>query len=199
MPLRHPQPDQPIADIVRSRLEGFSLIPDSELHALAGTAPAELSLEAPHEIYTLGLDQLQAATPDLAGAQATGWRFLLEQGGQAVAAAETGIDAEGAHRFALVNSGPFVASTAAALRQAQQFAGAAGGEVFEPRLLHVPALYAMALWLHGASGTDVVLPLRPTPATVDPERRYSLEEYLAALRQAAATVNPVGPEDTTGG
>jgi len=102
--------------------------------------------------------------------------------------------------FSMFNSGPFVASTAAAFTRAEGMGGAAGEAPLEPRLLHVPALHAMAVWLHGQDATaDVVLPLAPTPPTVDSDRQYSVEEYLAALRDAAPRVDAVGVEDTTGG
>jgi hypothetical protein len=58
----------------------------------------------------------------------------------------------------------------------------------------------MALWLHGSEySDDVVIPLRPAPPPVQPDREYSVDEYLAALREAAATVQSVGRADTTGG
>lgn len=199
MPLEHAQPSQLVADAVRSRLDSFSGVPETELHALAGSTPAELSMQAPHEVYTLGLDQLAAET-GLASAQAGGWRYLLQRDDQAVASAQTTVDSGGEPVFALFNSGPFVQSTADALGRAEQVDSAEGGESLEPRLLHVPALHAMALWLHGAHSTaDVVMPLKPTPPSVDPDRQYSVEDYLAALREEATTVDPVGHEDKTGG
>lgn len=198
MPLEHAQPSQRVADAVRSRLDSVAAVPGRERHALAGSAPAELSMQAPHEVYTLGLDQLASAT-DLASARAGGWRYLLRRDDRAVASAQTTLDAGGEPVFALFNSGPFVKSTADALGRAEQIAGAAGDAALEPRLLHVPALHAMALWLHGAATADVVMPLKPTPPTVDPDRQYSVEDYLAALREAATTVDPVGPEDKTAG
>ena len=200
MPLDHAIPSQHVADTIRARLESFAGTPDGELHALAGLVPADLSLEAPHEVYTLGLDQL-ASVRSLDVIQAGGWRYLLQRGDNAVASAQTVTDAVGTHVFAEFNSGPFVASTAEALSQARQMIGDTGTDAsVEPRLLHVPALHAMALWLHSAdSGTDVVIPLKPVPPTVDPDRQYSVEQYLAALREAATSVSPIGLDDTTGG
>ena len=200
MALQHPEPSQLVAEAVRSQLNRLSGTPPEDLHALRGSVPTELSMEAPHEVYTLGLDQL-ASDSGLASARAGGWRYLLQQGDQTVASAQTTVDETGAPVFALFNSGPFVQSTADALGQAERIAGeAARAEPLEPRLLHVPALHAMALWLHGdGDSTDVVLPLSPAPPPVEPDRQYSVDEYLAALREVATTVDPVGPEDTTGG
>ena len=199
MALQHAEPSQLVADAVRSQLNRLSGTAPEELHALRGSVPAELSMEAPHEVYTLGLDQLASGSA-LASARAGGWRYLLQRGDQTVASAQTTVDDTGAPVFALFNSGPFVQSTADALGRAEQVARTTSGESLEPRLLHVPALHAMALWLHGSDdSTDVVIPLKPAPPPVEPDREYSVDEYLAALREVATTVDPVGPEDTTGG
>ena len=151
MALRHPEPSPLVADAVRSQLNRLSGTDPEDLHALRGSVPAELSMEAPHEVYTLGLDQL-ASDSGLASARPGGWRYLLQQGNQIVASAQTTVDETGAPMFALFNSGPFVQSTADALGQAERIAGEAErAEPLEPRLLHVPALHAMALWLHGGT------------------------------------------------
>lgn len=197
--LQHVQPDPGVADVVRSNLVRLSHTPAEQQHALAGSAPADLAMEAPHQVYLLGLDQL-ATGSGLASASPSGWRYLLQQDNQAVAAARTITDASGAPVFAEFNSGPFVESTAGALEQAEQVAGAANDEVFEPRLLQVPALHALALWLHsGPDSPDIIIPLRPAPPQVEPDREYSVDDYLAALREAAAGVPQVGADDLTGG
>jgi hypothetical protein len=197
--LQHAQPDASVADVVRSNLSRLSQTPAEHQNALAGSAPAELSMEAPHQVYTIGLDQL-ATGAGLASARANGWRYLLRQNNQTVASARTMTDATGAPLFAEFNSGPFVQSTAGALQRAEQVAGAGNGDVFEPRLLQVPALHAMALWLHGGpKSADIVIPLPPAPPPVQAERQYSIDEYLAALRTAAASVDAVDADNLTGG
>jgi hypothetical protein len=199
VPLQHAQPSPLVADAVRSQLNRLSGAPAEDLNALAGSAPAELSMTAPHEVYTLGLDQL-ASDSGLASVRAGGWRYLLQRDNLTVATAQTTVDATGAPVFALFNSGPFVQSTADALGRAEKIPVPARGESLEPRLLHVPALHAMALWLHGGKNTaDVVIPLKPAPPPVEPDRQYSVDEYLAVLREVAATVDPVGRDDMTGG
>jgi hypothetical protein len=200
MPVEQPQPPDEVAEVVRSTLDRFESQPEESrrLQSLGDTRPGNLSMDSPHEVFTLGLDQLQFAS-DLASARSTGWRYLLHEGDRLVASAEAVVTPEGRTAFSQFNSGPFVASTAEALERGQSVAGART-ETLVTRLLHVPALYAMALWLyHPGGGDDVVLPLRPTPPTVDPDREYSPQDYLAALREAAAAVSSVGPEDTTGG
>jgi hypothetical protein len=170
-------------------------------NALAGAAPEELEMDVPHRVYTLGLDQVVAGA-DLDTAVPSGWRYLLKQGDQVVAAAQTVTDAGGQAAFASFNSGPYVESTSKALSTAEQYAGAGEGsdDDWEPRVLHVPALHAMALWLHtDAETTDVVLPLPPVAAGIEPNRRYTVPDYLAALRQLAGSVQAASAGETTGG
>jgi hypothetical protein len=198
MSLKYGRPDHPHDQAVQNQLDRLASQPGDQMNALAGAAPAELEMTEAHPVYVLGLDQVIAGA-DLSTISPIGWRYLLRQGGQTVAAAQTIVDA-GKATFAQFNSGPFVPATQEALGQAEQYAGGEEGEDLEPRLVHVPALYAMALWLHGTDGAgDVILPIAPTPPGVAANRRYSVQDYLDALREAAATVSPVGTDDLTGG
>lgn len=199
MALEHPTPSAAVENAVRSTLGRFAEQPQHSMNALGGNAPAELSMEAPHEVFNLGLDQLDDAA-DLEGATATGWRYLLRQGGGSVASAQTAIGAGGEPVFALFNSGPFVGATDDALAKAAEIGGGPADATLEPRLLQVPALHALALWLHGPGDSDdIVLPLDPSPPTVDGTRQYSVADYLAALRLAAENVARVGRDDATAG
>jgi len=57
---------------------------------------------------------------------------------------------------------------------------------FELPQLRIPALHVKAVWLKDKAGTnDVVIPIAPTDPVLTPERRYSVPEFLAALRPAA--------------
>jgi hypothetical protein len=200
MPLQHATPSPMHNDQVRRHLKRADAQPKNQ-NALAGAAPAELVMDEPHRVYTLGLDQVVAGA-GLDTVVPVGWRYLLKQGDQVVAAAQTVTDAGGQAAFASFNSGPYVESTKAALGTAEQYAGAGegSGDDWEPRVLHVPALHAMALWLHtDAETTDVVLPLPPVPDGVEPNRRYTVPEYLEALRLAAGSVPLTSAGDATGG
>lgn len=199
MALQHPNPSEAVVQVVQSTLSRFAEQPERSMNALGGSAPAELSMEAPHEVYNLGLDQLDDAA-DLEVATSTGWRYLLRQPSGTVASAQTAIGAGGEPVFALFNSGPFVGATEQALAQADQLGGGPDDATLEPRLLQVPALHALALWLHGpGEADDIILPLDPSPPTIDGSRQYSVKEYLDALRLAAETVARVGRDDQTAG
>jgi hypothetical protein len=114
-----------------------------------------------------------------------------------VASAETLASQGGGEQFSHFNSGPFVASTATALEAAEGLVEIRDGS-YEMRLLHVPALYTMALWLHG-DGNDVLVPLAPSPDGVEPNRAYPADELLAILAEKAALIPQMGPQDTRGG
>jgi hypothetical protein len=96
-----------------------------------------------------------------------GWRFLLLEGDAAVAAAEIGVDKQsGAFSFAGVNAGPYVSSTAEALRALPTQSGFVQGD-WSIRLLRIPALFFLAIWCHEEQATDDQLwPLAPTPITI---------------------------------
>ncbi len=87
-----------------------------------------------------------------------GWRFLIRTGDRAVAAADTVLTADG-WAFSRFFEGPYIASTELALRQAETMT-----QPYQPRLLSVPGLYMLALWLHGDTEADGAAGMaRPRP------------------------------------
>ena len=118
----------------------------------------------------------------LADAPMTAWRYLVEQNGAAVASAEVGVDPTGSVRgFDHLNEGPFVQATAAAERAAAKLPQVRDGRV-EARIVRIPALYVMALWLKNLDGDDdVVIPMAPAPQFLEANRPYTEREFLNAL------------------
>lgn len=129
---------------------------------------------------------LDRITP--AGTSATrlaGWRFLIRSGDRAMAAAETMLTPDG-WAFSHFFEGPYVASTERALRQAETMA-----QPYQARLLSVPELYMLTLWLHGdctadgATGhpaaTDLLVPLAPAPPGIAAHRPHSVADLLPVL------------------
>jgi hypothetical protein len=149
--------------------------------ALTTTATEQVSLSSPHEMRHVRLDALTEGRP-LDDSETTGWRYLVVAGGAAVAGAEVATDAAGGvAAFSQLNEGPFVQSTAEALRALEERPEAAAGN-YEVRMVRVPALYVMALWLEDLDGDqDLVLPLAPAPAFLDTQRMYPEQEFLDAL------------------
>ncbi|WP_431040985.1 hypothetical protein ACQUSR_03180 [Streptomyces sp. P1-3] len=114
-----------------------------------------------------------------------GWRFLIRHGGQAVAVAEAMLTADG-WAFSRFSEGPYVRSTEQALLQAESLPAS-----YQPRLLSVPELYMLTLWLHGdpaadaATGRpapgDLLVPLAPAPPGIAAHRPHRVADLLPVL------------------
>lgn len=163
MPLQIPNPPTAVDSMVRSSVQNLAAGGLSSVEALSGLSADQLSLTLPHQIFTLGRDQL-AEGAGLGTATAVGWRYLVSAGGQIVASAETTTGPDGRQQvFSQLTEGPFVEATAVAVAAVRALPQLAVGS-FELRLLRIPALYLMALWLHLPLGVgDLLVPLAPTP------------------------------------
>ncbi|WP_330329321.1 hypothetical protein OHS33_05930 [Streptomyces sp. NBC_00536] len=165
------------------------------LRALQGPLTAELPL--PVHV----LDRLQFL-PSAAGrpprTRLTGWRFLIRGGDRFVAAADTRLTADGwvfSHFF----EGPYVAATERALRQAESL-----GKNYQPRLLSVPELYMLTLWLHEGVGADpsaglpaaadLLVPLAPAPPGIAAYRPHPVSELLPVLTHRLTPQNRPSPQ-----
>jgi len=167
---------------VRARLSELAARANFGDRALARADPVALALAAPHDVYALGLADV-AAGATLAAATLVGRRFLVMEGPTAIASVE--IAASGAPARFEANEGPYVAATADALARAESDPLVAAGS-FELRLLRIPALYAMALWLSDDDGrSDLLFPLAPAPAPLDARGSVGEHELLELLRPAA--------------
>ncbi|MFF4213410.1 hypothetical protein ACFYZE_29505 [Streptomyces sp. NPDC001796] len=146
------------------------------------TAQGPVTPELPLPVHVL--DRI---TP--AGASATrlaGWRFLIRSGGRAVAAAETMLTPDG-WAFSHFFEGPYVAATERAVLQAETTLT----EPYQARLLSVPELYMLTLWLHGdctadgATGhpaaNDLLVPLAPAPPGIAAHRPHRVADLLPVL------------------
>lgn len=160
-------------------------------HGQGGVAAPEGPRSRLKPELPLPLHELTSFTP-AAGSSATrltGWRFLLRDpeasGTSAPGAAESVLTPDG-WAFAYFCGGPYVAATRQALEQAESLT-----EDLQPRLLSVPQLYMMTLWLHGdtaaepARGTplpsDVLIPLAPAPPGIAAHRPHRADALLPLL------------------
>ncbi|MFF8831625.1 hypothetical protein [Streptomyces sp. NPDC015131] len=146
-----------------------------------------LSPELPLPVHVL--DVRDPAVPPAAGGaprtRLAGWRFLIRSGDRPVAGADTMLTADG-WAFSHFFEGPYLASTERALRQADAMATR-----HQARLLSVPDLYMLTLWLHGdpeadpATGApapaDVLIPLAPAPPGIAPHLPYRVADLLPML------------------
>ncbi|MGH3140044.1 MAG: hypothetical protein ACRDQE_09940 [Gaiellales bacterium] len=184
MPIEYPKPPADadkaaaagVLDVHRSETRGRAPV-----RSLRDIGDGGRTLASPHPVHNLGLADLEKPGR-LADAPLTAWRYLVEEAGATVASAEVGVDAKGAVRgLDHVNEGPFVKATTAAQKAAAKLPQVRDGKV-EARVIRIPALYIMALWLKDLEGDkDVIVPMAPAPAFLEANRPYTEREFLKAL------------------
>ncbi|MFC9586452.1 hypothetical protein ACFVJ8_27010 [Streptomyces yangpuensis] len=199
MPLHVPPAPAPALRSVLAALGSPTAVHEAHtpaLRAIQGPLTAELPLPV-HVLDRLNLSDLASAGRP-PRTRLVGWRFLIRSGERHVAAADTRLTPDG-WTFSHFFEGPYVAATERALRQAELLATG-----YQPRLLSVPELYMLTLWLHGAvgadaaaglpAGEDLLVPLAPAPPGIAAYRPHPVSELLPVLthRLTPATA-PVPP------
>ncbi len=180
MPLHVPPAPAPALRTVLTALGSPTAVREARTPALR-TAQGPATPELPLPVHVL--DRI---TPGgTATTRLTGWRFLIRCGDRAVAAAETMLTADG-WAFSHFFEGPYIASTERALRQAETMK-----QTYQARLLSVPELYMLTLWLHGditadgteghPAATDLLVPLAPAPPGIAAHRPHRVAELLPIL------------------
>lgn len=187
------------------------------LHVLPAPAPALRSVlaalgspTAVREARTPALRAAQGAvSPELplpvhvlgrtSPTRLAGWRFMIRSGERTLAAADTMLTPDG-WAFSHFFEGPYIASTERALRHAE-----AMPMPCQPRLLSVPELYMLTLWLHGdctddgtdapLAATDLLVPLAPAPPGIAAHRPHRVAELLPVL---AHRLTPAAPAPLLG-
>lgn len=191
MPLHMPEPPQLVPDKIRSKLNEFADGSKFSTKALRGARKEQLDVTTPHRVFTMGLDDV-ASGAGLDRAQPGGWRYLVEDGGQLIASAEATERDDGGFELSQFTEGPFVAATdkaVKAVRKLPQLAAAG----FELRLLRIPALYMMALWLHAAAA-DLLVPLAPSPIGKDGKAMLASEFFGDLADEVRPAAQPGPPE-----
>jgi hypothetical protein len=184
MPLQVPDPPSGVHDKVRTTLHEFSDNSRFSTDKLRGARTEELDVSTPHQVFTVGLDDIMADR-GLDSAKQVGWRYLVEAAGEPIASAETTESEDGVQVMSQFTEGPFVESTAAAVRNAHRLPQLEKAG-FELRLLRIPAIYLMALWLHSKS-TDLLIPLAPSPIGKEGQIVPVAQLFSELSRQARAT------------
>ncbi|MFE4372702.1 hypothetical protein ACFRMN_31595 [Streptomyces sp. NPDC056835] len=188
MPLHVPPAPAPALRSVLAALGSPTAVRDARTPALQ-SVQGPLSPELPLPVHVL--DQVSPAARGTAPAGRTprtrlaGWRFLIRSGERAVAAADTMLTADG-WAFSRFFEGPYVTATERAVRQAETL-----GTAYQPRLLSVPELYMLTLWLHGdteadaSTGSpapaDILVPLAPAPPGIAAHRPHRVAELLPMI------------------
>ncbi|MES5823979.1 hypothetical protein [Streptomyces sp. RG80] len=191
MPLHVPPAPAPALRSVLTALGSPTAVREARTPSLR-TAQGPVTPELPLPVHVL--DEITTA-----GASATrlaGWRFLIRCQDRAVAAAETRLTPDG-WAFSHFFEGPYIASTERALRQAETMQ-----QPYQPRLLSVPGLYMLTLWLHGdctadgagghPAATDLLVPLAPAPPGIAAHRPHRVAELLPVLTHRATPAPLLG-------
>jgi hypothetical protein len=179
--VRLPEVPESAGQVVDSALSSFTEAGEYRLRTLSGKRADAITRVQPHPAYTLGLRDIVGGA-GLDAARQTSWRFLLEEQGHAVAAAEVAIDTRSSVlSFAGINAGPQVFSTAEALGPGIDKLDTEPGD-WMVRFLRIPALYLCALWLREETANqDRIYVLAPAPDYVQTGLPYSWGELSAAI------------------
>jgi hypothetical protein len=190
-----PKPPQQALDAMHSTFLDLSRNRAFRTPALRN-ATGPLQLAEPQQVFTLDLSDLVAGK-GLDAARPTGWRYLVQEGDNVLASAETVVGPRGEQVFSAFNEGRFVDSSAKAMRAAREFPEVGQGG-FELRLLNVPGLYVLALWFHETQGQgDLLQPLAPSPVETPGDKPAPAAVLLKEL--AAKARVPIEAADRTGG
>ncbi|MFI1103009.1 hypothetical protein [Streptomyces melanogenes] len=181
MPLHVPPAPAPALRSVLAALGSPTAVRAARTPALRN-AQGPLTPELPLPVHVLDRITPSARAPR---SRLAGWRFLISDPEGAVAAADTMLTPDG-WAFSHFFEGPYLASTQRALRQAEALT-----MDFEPRLLSVPELYMLTLWLRRdltadpASGdldpADLLVPLAPAPPGICAHRPHRVSELLPVM------------------
>ncbi len=146
----------------------------------------------PQETFNLGLDAV-VAKRGLGAAEATGWHVLLGAAGRNPTVSAELHSAAGGDTFSGLHFGPFGARALDAFRAAEAHPTVRGGD-YVPRMLRVPALFVVALWLkHQGGGDDIVIPLEPVPPGLTAGRHYTAAEFADELHTLSLTMGAAPP------
>ncbi|MEU8717713.1 hypothetical protein [Streptomyces sp. NPDC048663] len=186
MPLQFPPAPAPALRSVLTALSSPTAVREARTPSLR-TAQGPATPELPLPVHVL--DRI---TPEgMSGTRLAGWRFLIRCGDRAVAAADTMLTPDG-WAFSHFFEGPYISSTERALQQAEAL-----HQAYQPRLLSLPGLYMLTLWLHGDRGadgaeghpeaSDLLVPLAPAPPGIAAHRPHPVAELLPVLTHRITT------------
>ncbi|MFC7713593.1 hypothetical protein [Nonomuraea recticatena] len=159
MPLNTPEPPGRIRDETRSHLGQIARASGDGPKLLGEIALDDVEVSTPHQVFALLVRDIEAGA-GLETAQPVGWRFLLESGGNVLAGAEVSETPERTFPPTFYRSSS-VGATATAVKAARALPQLQLAR-FDLRLLRIPELYQIALWLHSPN-TDLLIPLTPSP------------------------------------
>ena len=182
-------------EAVRSRLAGLAAASAFGTPCLRRAPPEALALSTPHRIAVLPANRFKRKIALSSDVIEKGWRFLILNGAEVVASADSILTETGEHRFGHINEGPFVQATEQAIRRAEADSRVTKGR-YEPVLLMVPNLKVVSLWLRNLTGkTDLLMVLPPAPRELHPYELRAADDFIASLNNLARRANNAGRTD----
>jgi hypothetical protein len=94
MPIHAPNPPAAALEAVRNTVRSFAEEAMFRTPALRAAQPDQLTINEPHQVFLLGLDDLRAGA-DLSKARLVGWRYLVQEGDRVIATAESALAGQG--------------------------------------------------------------------------------------------------------
>lgn len=131
-----------------------------------------------HPVYNIPLSAIRRLE-GTEKAELLSWRYLVRAGKRTIGAAEVNPQ-EDRFVFASFNQGPYVKGTERVVEWAGSQQDLKRIE-YEFRVLRLPSLYVMALWLHAQDDRDWIIPMDLAPAHLKAHRKYTSTEFCEAL------------------
>ena len=173
MAIHFPEPPPDVAAAAARDVPGGALRPRD-----AGAAPAA------QPIFTAGLDAIvehEGHVGRVATAP-TSWRYASEAGGTPRVFE---LPTSGRARTAREGDDRFTPAIRRALTAAQADPRVRAHD-FEARLLRVPALKLLAIWLHADGTNDLFIPVAKTAVDASPGDVYDADDFRSRLHEAAS-------------
>jgi len=154
-------------------------------------------ISAHHPVYSAGLNSVLEATL-LKDAIFTGWNYIVfnrnQEKSEPLLTAQVPVGALEATKTqphqAHLSYSTFGRDFIKAIHKAEKLR-AKSEEEFEVRVLEVPELYSISLWLHGKH--NLFLPLPPGPKELKPFVLTAEKRFLDILRDVAEQQSPMLP------
>lgn len=137
-------------------------------------------IDSPWPVFSSSLEDVLASNGRLLkAARRTSWQYVVFEGDRVVALAEV------AHKRSLRYASQQSAELAnAVLETVQKAKELATRSDYELRILRVPDLYLLAVWLH-APNSDLLIPVSPFTDVLGDGTVFTEEQAIAALKPLA--------------
>jgi hypothetical protein len=177
--IHFPEPPQDVATAAAAHEIPGALQPRA---GAGGAAPP-----AAQPVFTAGMDAIveHAGNVGRVANAPTSWRYASEVGGAPRVFEFAAKGTPGKAQTPRVGDDRFTPAIRHALTTAQDDPRVRAHD-FEARLLRVPALKLLAVWLHGAGTNDLFVPVARTTVDASPGELYDADDFRSRLHQAAS-------------